>query len=43
MFKSKRRNLIDAQNFNNLSGKIEELIAKLNGYISYLKKNTVSK
>jgi four helix bundle protein len=39
LLKAKSRNLIEKENFDELNEKVDLLLKKLNGYISYLKKN----
>lgn len=41
MYKAKKRSLICESDYDDLDKKIDLLLKKLNGYISYLKKNTI--
>ncbi len=43
LFKANNRNLIKEEEYTNLNEKIDLLLKKLNGYISYLKKNATNK
>jgi len=43
MFKANKRKLINELAYNEMNEKIDQLQIKLNGYISYLKKNTTKK
>lgn len=39
LLKTKSRNLIEQENYDDLNEKVDLLLKKLNGYINYLKKN----
>jgi four helix bundle protein len=39
LLKTKTRNLISNEQYEDVNGKVEQLLIKLNGYINYLKKN----
>ena len=43
LLKAYKRNLCEKELYNNLTEKIDQLLKKLNGYISYLKKSVTNK